>query len=47
MDAFTLNFNHGGKFIQNEATQSYVGGSIGYLDAYRLNTFSTLSWKWM
>ena len=42
MDSFTINFHHGGKFILHGATWSYVGGSIGYLDVYSLDTFSFL-----
>ena len=40
MDAFTINFHHGRKFIQNGATWTYVGGNIGYLDLLSLDTFS-------
>ena len=31
--------HHGGKFIHNGTTWSYVGGSIGNLDVYSLDTF--------
>ena len=40
MDSFTINFYHGGKFILHGVIWSYVGGSIGYLDVYSLDTFS-------
>ena len=40
MERFTINFHIGGKFKQNRATWSYVGGSIGYLDVFSLDTFS-------
>ena len=40
MDVFTINFHQDGKFIQNGATWSYVGGSISYLDVFNLDTFS-------
>ena len=39
MDVFTINFHHGGEFIHNGATWSYVGGSIGNLDVSSLDTF--------
>ena len=40
MYALTINFHHGGKFIENGATWSYVGGNIDYLDVLSLDTFS-------
>ena len=40
MNAFTINFHHGGKFIQNRATWSYISGSISNLDVFSLDTFS-------
>ena len=40
MDVSTINFHHGRKFKHNEATWSYVGGSICYLDVFSLDTFS-------
>ena len=40
MDVFTINFHHSGKFIHNRATWSYVGGSIGNLNVFSLDTIS-------
>lgn len=40
MDQFTTNFHHGGKFILSGGRWSYVGGSIRYLNAFSLDTFS-------
>ena len=39
MDAFTINFHHGGKIIHNRATWSYVSESIGNLDVSNFDKF--------
>ena len=40
MDAFKLNFHHGGKFIVNGGSWLYVGGQLGYIDISDLDKWS-------
>ena len=40
MDAFTMNFHHGGKFVIIGGSWSYVGGQLGYIDIIDLDKWS-------
>ena len=40
MDRLTLNFHHGGNFVHNGCSCSYIGGQLRYIDIQNLDKFS-------